>query len=75
MVVVVMDGVDVRSDIGVDTMMLGDEMEGNESVKGSEVEMGDPIVSPAERTRRDENNWAMEGDGKEEMILEVEGSD
>ena len=34
--------------------------------------MGDPIVSPAERIGRDENSWAMEGDKKEEMIVEVE---
>ncbi|KAH9299564.1 hypothetical protein KI387_031246, partial [Taxus chinensis] len=37
--------------------------------------MGDPMVFPAERTGRDENTWAMEGDGKEEMIVEVEGND
>ncbi|KAH9313577.1 hypothetical protein KI387_022204, partial [Taxus chinensis] len=73
--VAMMDGVDVRTTIGIDKMMLGNEMEGNGSVKGSEKEMGDPIVSPTERTRRNENTWAIKGDENKEMIMEVEGTD
>ncbi|KAH9303551.1 hypothetical protein KI387_044432, partial [Taxus chinensis] len=70
-----MDGVDVRAVIGVDRTMLGGMIEENGSVKGSEEEIGDPIFSPADRTRSDENTWAIEGDGKEEMVVEVEGTD
>ncbi|KAH9311023.1 hypothetical protein KI387_026058, partial [Taxus chinensis] len=70
-----MEGVDVGTTIGIDRTMLGVVIEENESFKGSEEEMGDPIISPTDRTRSDENTWAIEWDGKEEMIVEVEGTD
>ncbi|KAH9327487.1 hypothetical protein KI387_007665, partial [Taxus chinensis] len=48
--VAMMDGVNVRTSIRFDIMMLGDDMEGNVIANRSEEEMDDLIVSPAKRT-------------------------